>query len=164
MKNTITKMVKVGESKATLKVVLEMNLTEEGRFTCMGEIHFRGSYIGGQCLDDMQRIMADNGLKCEKLNALVPLWNRWHNNDMRAGSPRQMEVLNARVANGQAVDYETMCEVLERMGLYADEEFIYNGKPYVYGQAWLKEEIPAAVVAEIRKVMDMPLTITEKVA
>lgn len=158
---TIKKMVKVNGKNKALTIGLEIRLTEDGVFSAMGEFRFNGYDFGGQCLDDMKKVLAKNHIVCNKLNALMKYWPRYHLNDLIPGSPRQMAVVRDRKAKGLPVDYETMCNVLKHIGLYEDAEFIYNGKPYAYGNAWLKEELPAEVKKGIEAVMKMPLAVSQ---
>lgn len=72
-----------------------------------------------------------------------------------------MAVFRDREAKGLPTDYLTMCKVLEGMNLYRDAKFVYKGHPYAYGEAWLKEELPAEVKEGIVAVMKMPLTVSQ---
>ena len=67
-------------------------------------------------------------------------------------------------------DYETYCAMLKEVGLYHDTEHttetttrdeitgetVTRKKPYVYGSAWLTEEIPAEIVAEVASWEQVP--------
>ncbi len=65
------------------------------------------------------------------------VWERWHLNDMRAGSPAQESFIRTwKVSNSYS--YERACAALKAANLYDD-----NG--YTYGSAWKTEEIPAEV-------------------
>ena len=161
---TIKKMVKVNGKTKALTIGLEIRLTEDGVFTAMGEFRFNGYDCGGQCLDDMKEVLAKHGIVCNKLNALLKYWPRYHLNDMIPGSPRQMAVVRDRKAKGLPVDYETMCNVLKEINLYEDSEYVYKGKPYAYGEAWLEEKLPAEVKEGIKAVMKMPLTVSQNKA
>ena len=155
---TITKMVEIKGKKRRLMIGLEISY-EDGRFSAMGELKGCGLYMGGQCLDHMKEFFDESGLCCAKLNSVLKYWHRYHLNDCRPGSPRQMEVVRNRKELGQACDYDTMCDVLKALDLYEDKEFLYNGRPYKYGEAWLQEEIPVDVRKSILKVMEMPLEV-----
>lgn len=156
--NKVSKVIKFNGKNRRMVLGLEIKLNDEGRFSASGLMKF-GWEIGGQCLDDMKAELTRLGYKCEKLNAILPYWKRWHLNDLRAGSPRQEKVVRERMAKGLPTDYDTMCSVLKELGLYEDKEFIYNGKPYEYGVAWLTEELPVDVKKGIEAVMEMPLEI-----
>ena len=155
------KMVKVNGKVKALTIDIEIKLTEDGVFSAMGGFRFNGLDCGGQCFYDMKTELSKHGIVCDKLNALLKFWPRYHLNDLIPGSPRQMAVVRDRKEKGLPVDYETMCNVLKEIGLYEDSEYIYKGKPYAYGTAWLKEELPAEVKEGIKAVMEMPLTVSQ---
>lgn len=81
----------------------------------------------------------------EAMRRFLDLWERWHLNDMRAGSPSQSDWL--RVNPLEAVypenHYDKTCEALAAAGLNPD------ASGYKYGSAWLREEVPADVIAEL---------------
>lgn len=71
------------------------------------------------------------------------VWNEWHLNDMQAGTPAQTaHVAEFRKSNPNA-GYEATCESLKAAGLYEVE---HEGKPYRYGSAWLRVEVPQTVL------------------
>lgn len=49
--------------------------------------------------------------------------------------------------------YDQLAVFLARRGLYTDHGYIYNGKPYKYGHAWLTTEIPESDKARIRALL-----------
>lgn len=69
-------------------------------------------------------------------------WERWHLNDMKAGTPAQDAVLARRKAEYKGYPqshYDWALQVLAEEGLASD-----NG--YRYGSKWLKEEVPQDVI------------------
>ena len=92
-----------------------------------------------------------------------PTWNWYDTEDInenadtygRHMTDREAEA-NAAKAAGHSVkrdtgDYNDQLAVyLARRGLYTDKSYIYNGKPYKYGHAWLVTEIPESDKARIR--------------
>jgi len=71
---------------------------------------------------------------------LCRIWERWHLNDMRAGTFVQEEIL--RQARDKGVDvstYEKACDYLHEFDVLVDDG-------YKYGSAWLKEELPQDVI------------------
>jgi hypothetical protein len=50
--------------------------------------------------------------------------------------------------------YTWECEQLKKVNLLIDESFLHNGKPYEYGSAWLKTEIPENVQQEIFSIIN----------
>lgn len=62
---------------------------------------------------------------------------RWHLNDMRSGTPAQMEYLRSHPTS----DYDETIRTLTEAGLNPDPETGHR-----YGHAWLREEVPAEVL------------------
>ena len=74
-------------------------------------------------------------------------WDKYHLNDMKAGSPRQELAINAWKLGGATYEYKAACEMLAQLGLLEDQDYIHEGKPYKYGSAWLRCEIPNEVIS-----------------
>ena len=108
----------------------------------------------GQCvgsIDDLTTYAPEwDKAKAERLKGL---WERWHLNDMRAGSPAQEEFLRANpvTAAYPETHYDKATEALDAAGL--------NPEGGRYGHRWNFEEVPASVVAELFAfpVADVPL-------
>ena len=66
-------------------------------------------------------------------------WQRWHLNDMRAGTPKQEEAVRKWRPTADDPSYQGACKMLESINLLID-----GG--YRYGTAWLKEEVPLDVL------------------
>lgn len=75
------------------------------------------------------------------------VWADWHLNDMQAGSPAQELAIKAWKLGGAVYEYSKACEMLKELGIYEDASYIHEGKPYKYGSAWLKKEVPSEVVS-----------------
>lgn len=94
----------------------------------------------GQCLDVLTdpAFRPADGIDAKRLH---DVWNRWHLNDMRAGSPAQEAYLREHpvTATYPESHYEKVKAALAAAGLQPD-----NG--YSYGSAWLREEVPADVL------------------
>lgn len=94
---------------------------------------------------DKQALLLDDnavpifGLQKEDLRTLHWFWTRWNLNDLRAGSPKQMEEIWRLRREGIQYEYKEMCEYLKTKGLYVD-----NG--YRYGSGWIKEDVPEIVI------------------
>ena len=76
----------------------------------------------------------------ESLRKFFDVWDRWHLNDMRAGSPVQEEYLRQNPIHEYLDHYGKACAVLKAAGLNPDS----NG--YSYGHAWKHEDVPADVL------------------
>ena len=89
---------------------------------------------------------------------LFEVWDRWHLNDVRAGSPRQSEFRRAHPDQFDVkypVDhFANACGVLTRAGLNPDPEYLLDGEPYRYGSAWLHEDVPDDALAFLRGLPD----------
>lgn len=77
------------------------------------------------------------------------VWDKWHLNDMQAGSPAQEAYLaqNPIKAVYPESHYTKASEALTAAGLNPDPNYTHNGNPYSYGSAWLKKDVPDEVVA-----------------
>ncbi len=73
---------------------------------------------------------------------LATIWNDWHLNDMKAGSPAQEAFLKANPVSYVYPEshYEKACEALAAAGLHPDAD------GYRYGSAWKRVEVPADVL------------------
>jgi hypothetical protein len=80
------------------------------------------------------------GWNREKAERFIAIWNEWHLNDMKAGTPAQEAELKNHTWPGYSVShYNWACKVLSEAGLQPD-----NG--YSYGSAWLKVDVPEDVL------------------
>lgn len=78
----------------------------------------------------------------ETVQQLRDIWEKWHLNDMQAGSPAQTAFLEANPVNSRD-HYAAATEALKAAGLNPDPNYLHKGKPYKYGSAWLSVEVPA---------------------
>lgn len=112
-----------------------------------------GNAVGGCGQINMhlkpQSITPAPGWDSDKLVRFFAVWDRWHLNGTRAGSPAQEAELRRHVydrsAHGEHYDWAR--QVLTAAGMQPD-----NG--YSYGSAWLREEVPADVVEFLRSLPD----------
>lgn len=86
------------------------------------------------------------------------VWERWHLNDMRAGSPAQMAFLRAHPVTDRLNYYTRACEALAKAGLHPDPSYLRDGEPYSYGSAWIAEEVPAEVVEFLQALPDSDIS------
>lgn len=74
------------------------------------------------------------------IQKFLDVWNKWHLNNMQAGTPTQMAELKKNKFPGYPVShYDWAKETLTKAGLQPD-----NG--YSYGSKWLRVEVPEDVV------------------
>lgn len=88
------------------------------------------------------------GWDANKWLDLLDVWNRWHLNDMKAGSPAQEQFLRANPVNTVAPEshYDKATQALEAAGLNPDPETGYR-----YGSKRLREEVPGDVLEFLNK-------------
>ena len=116
-----------------------------------------GGYIGAWGQIDMhlrgheENIQSAPGWNIDALRKFFAVWERWHLNNLTAGSPAQEEFLRTHAAEWKTYKanagsipshYTWACEVLAAAGLHPDPG--HNG--YRYGSAWLREEVPEDVL------------------
>jgi hypothetical protein len=86
------------------------------------------------------------------------IWERWHLNRLRAGTPRQEAYLRELKSLGISYDYRDgsyyrwAYNKLAEVNLAVDDN---NGQPYMYGHSWLTEPVPEDVLAWL---YELPVT------
>jgi len=79
----------------------------------------------------------------DELNAI---WERWHLNPMRAGSPDQEAYLRTQPRPPSPGQYDWIKEQLANVNLDPDPTYMgTNGRPYWYGSEWIEEELEPGV-------------------
>lgn len=147
--------VMVGRQNAN--VFCRIKISYNGRLSITGVV---GPLRSGKCRGSCGQIadeLVDPTLKLNKgwnpelVKSFLGVWERWHLNDMRAGTPAQEDFLRPLGLSG----YGDMCEALKEAGLYTVE---HEGMPYRYGQGWLKEELPPHIRAFLASLPDSKIT------
>lgn len=122
----------------------------DGRLSIHGVIgpKSNGNAFGaaGQIQEELGRVVPAKGWDEEMVKKFQTVWNRWHLNDLNAGTPKQESFLRELEDRNGGIGYEKAVEALKEAGIYEDADFIHEDKPYRYGSAWLKEEVPADVL------------------
>lgn len=124
------------------------------------ELHIRGEVwdtkhtdivMGGQCLESMKPY-----IHSALFNEIYELWSKYHLNGMHAGTPEQEAAIKAREERiGRQLTYDEKCELLKEAHLYEVEYTgpavgrMYDHEPYVYGHAWLIQDLPDDVVKRV---------------
>ena len=124
--------------KRVLKPTTKMTVTitySEGQLSFTGT----GWHGSGQVVEHLTKDNPAPEFTRKDCFRLMQAWKRWHLNYMRAGTPRQEEVVRTWMDTAIDKSYEATCAMLEGVGLLFD-----NG--YKYGSAWLKEEVPEDVL------------------
>ena len=142
-----------GTSYAQIKV--ELRTKNDGQYvlSMQGQIGGRNG-SSGQCYEEIMDTYnkAPKQKQFELLQKICAVWERWHLNDLRAGTPRQMAALRElKKSQGKIGDYDAQLKYLESRNLVED-----NG--YKYGSAWLFEPLPQDVLNFIQKLIGIPET------
>jgi len=119
---------------------------------------------GGQCLDDAVEYLDRCGLVCPTLSKIVPIWKEWHLNDTHSGTPKQEACIDAYLEAhpDRKYDYDDICKMLKRRGLFEDVSYLVSGEPYRYGSSHLFRQIPHEILLELCGLCDSGLIIYGK--
>jgi len=105
-----------------------------------------GDFIGcsGQISGELRRLIDKKPevlkLSVEDATKLCDVWDRWHLNDMRAGTKKQEDAIRElRKTQHRGYKYDEACDYLSKIGLLVDDG-------YKYGTSWLTEEVPQDVL------------------
>lgn len=125
--------------------------SEQGELSLTGVEGARASGNSkGSCgqinLHDWVITKLSNGFSRSMVKQIRQTWKRWHLNNLRAGSPEQETFLRNLDLPNDGTWFDKAKEELTKAGLNPDNNFMHNGKPYSFGQAWIKEEVPAEVI------------------
>lgn len=142
--------VAYSSSRKVNAVDLEIALTD-GRLSICGNIwnaHHTDIVTGGQIIDQIADLFPGNS----QVQLIHSIWKKWHLNYMKAGSPAQechLKKHSGEFPGYPVSHYEWASKLLAEAGLNPDPGYLHNGKPYKYGTAWLRVELPADVVAYV---------------
>jgi len=95
--------------------------------------------MGGQCIDLLVKIV-----KTKRIRRIEEIWNKYHLNDMKAGTKLQTEAIE-HWREQNKYDYTQACEYLKSIGLYED-------RGYKYGHGWLYMPIPENILEELKTI------------
>lgn len=96
------------------------------------------------------------GWDIDMVKTFCSIWEEFHLNDMLAGSSAQRRFIKTNSI--ETKDYPTKLAALRDAGLSPDNSYLHNGKPYVYGSSWLKDELPNSVVEFLAQLPETDLT------
>jgi hypothetical protein len=138
-----------GTGRKINKVEIRVEL-EEGRLSICGDIwngHHTDCISCGQNIDEIASLFPHK----KTVQRIKAIWERWHLNDLKAGSPNQEEYLRRHPVQITYPEshYDKTCGILKEAGLNPDVAYLHNGKPYEYGSSWLTEELPQEVINEV---------------
>lgn len=110
----------------------------------------------GSCgqIQDVLKETILNGWDVAEIARLHEIWEDWHLNDMKAGTPKQMAHLKAHRGEYSGYPqshYDWAKECLTRANLQPDPETGYS-----YGSAWLRVEVPVDVLEWLAALPETP--------
>ena len=115
---------------------IKIEFTEGGRLSLYGCWNGTSGQNHRELLDES--LIPADGFEYSDLLKIKKIWERWHLNDMKAGTPRQEEFIRNWCLTHE-YDYANALLALSEAGLLVD-----NG--YRYGNSWLKEEVPEDII------------------
>ena len=131
----ITKLLRFFRQGETCEI--KIDLTDD-RLSICGLI-----YSGRKLLQDDSNLLRAGQCKKEAKKfipaRLYEVWDRWHLNDMRAGTPAQEKLVKELLESSPNADYDEQCDFLDR------HDLLFDGG-YKYGSAWLREDLPQDVI------------------
>ena len=158
---SFTKVIRIGTQKNLGSLFCKISLSEDGNLSISG---VEGPKSNGDAFGCCGQINMHEweidvyapGWSAELVNKFRSIWEKYHLNDMKAGSPSQRDYLEANPVVVIYPDnhYNKACDALKNARLNPDPNFLHNGKPYVYGSAWLKIEVPEDVIEFLKNLPD----------
>ena len=143
-----------GTKDNLVEVEVQLDEGEQPRLSICGTIWNRlktDCISAGQNLDEIRKLIGFSPL----MKRVHLIWQRYHLNDMKAGSPRQEAYLAgyrqafrdglSSCPDNLSLDHKTRVDLLEKAGLHPDTQ--HNN--YRYGSSWLYAPIPDDILAEI---------------
>ena len=109
---------------------------------------------GGQGHDTLREALqkgyfTPTGLTRQEFKKLLDVWDKYHLNDLKAGTIKQNKFVDEYLENhkDERYDYTKMKNLLKENGLEPD-----NG--YEYGSAWFYEPLPEDVIKFVREIQE----------
>lgn len=107
-----------------------------------------GNSLGGcgQILETLDRLaFYAPGWDADSVRRFKECWERWHLNDMHAGTPAQEAAVKAWLdEDNRPYDYDRVCLMLQGKNLNPDKS--NQREAYLYGTRWLFEAVPLDVL------------------
>jgi hypothetical protein len=114
----------------------------------------RGAYLGGQCVDDVAGLFPED----QKAQAMLAVWKRWHLNDIRPGCAHQSTWTDRRIPVEDLPNSKANRDERGILAMWIRKDEHPAGLlcvpcpvcGYKYGSEWKFEQLPEAVVNEIK--------------
>jgi hypothetical protein len=153
---SLDKVIHIGYSRDTGDIFCKISITarKEGGYT-LSITGVEGPKANGDCVGGCGQIVGSGisvttyaqGWDKALLDKFISVWNEYHLNDMKAGSPRQEKYLrdNPLSYAYPTTHYDAAKAALSEAGLQPDPHLIFKGVPYSYGSKWLFQPLPYSV-------------------
>jgi len=120
------------------------------------------SLSGGQIDDDLREALRDgklevgNGISDSEMKELLDIWDKYHLNDLSAGTERQNEIIEENKDKPKYNKFDKFLDrpkaILEDFDAEPDKETEgFGDEGYSYGSAWLFQPLPEDVVDFVEK-------------
>jgi hypothetical protein len=132
-----------GRRNCKVTIEVELRPTEHGtELSICGNIwnpRETDIYSCGQNIDTIAEY-----IHSPKMRRIKEIWEQWHLNGMRAGTPIQEKAVKEwrNKTNNHSFAYTEICEYLKSINLYEVDG-------YKYGSAWLMEPLPQDIIDEV---------------
>lgn len=139
--------ITIEEIKEKAKTIDLKEVDKQIVLSMYGRVHYprKLSCITVGQISDVMRIWAINDMFKEyridkaTLYSLLDIWNRWHLNNMRAGTRGQLALVRYYIQETGNSKFEDICQYLKSKGLLYD-------RGHKYGGAWLYEPLPQDII------------------
>lgn len=121
--------------KPTTAMTVTLTYSADGRLSFIGT----GRHGSGQVVKYLYTDTPAKGFTRKDCFRLKQAWERWHLNDMRAGTPKQEDAVRKWRTTSNDQSYKAAFEMLKSIDLLVDDG-------HKYGSKWLKEEVPLDVL------------------
>ncbi|MBD5585057.1 MAG: hypothetical protein HDQ88_08240 [Clostridia bacterium] len=133
-----------------ISMILTNNLTQRRHeLHCSGHFETNSGWAyKGQILKNIRDLSDD-----PTYQTAMSLWERYHDNVMHVGTPRQEELIReTEAAMGRTLGMKERRKLLKRNGLLYDKD--HDGFDYMYGTGFTCHDIPWDDVQKIRNLIE----------
>ena len=156
-----TKIVRIGSTRTEGNIFCKIEFKEDSNLSITGVMGpLKNGNSKGACgqidMDEWDIVKFAPGWNLALMNEFRSSWGKWHLNDMKAGSPAQTRFIseNPVYAVYPISHHDVASKALSDAGLNPDPDFMQDGKPYTFGSAWLRVDVPESVLEFLQSLPD----------